>query len=918
MDVTISSRTHAFDHDYPAPETVESVHEEQQLMQAVEAYRFFYPTVSAEGLFEAPRSLGIADGKGLIVLAAGPRHVLFTANSDTPYATGVLDLAAMGPVVIDVPAGPLIGLVNDHHQRWIVDMGIPGRDAGRGGKFLLLPPDFEGEHPAGYHVARSTTFKVLFAMRALPRGEIADAVAALREVKVHALARPNVVLPYVDATERAFDGTPVRWEDNITYWRRLHAAIQDEPVADEYRPLYGQLASLGIEKGRGFAPDGRLHALLETAARLAIDEMRVEGFASERADRIVWPDRQWEWIVLTPDSPTFETESFLDLEARDRWFFQAILTSPAMFRRQVGGGSVYWLASRDRMGAYLDGNRTYKLVVPAPVPASLFWSVTVYDAKTRSQVMTPQGRAVRGSLQDRFAMDAGDVEIYLGPKPPPGHENRWIQTVPGHGFFVYFRVYGPQAAALDGRWKPGDLELAELPARVEPVVAERFTGEELERRAVQRRASEAALWGMSLVNFERMAHALVHDARGAFNQVLYWSRLGDWKNQMLTPNVDVIYAMPFFTTKIVGPMVLEIPPADDGSITGTIMDAWQAALEDVGPAGLDKGRGGRYLILPPSYREPVPEGFYVLPSDTFHGFALLRSVLRGDTPADLAKAVAYARRIALYPLSRAAQPPTTVFVDAADIVFDATLRFDSSFFESLHRMIQTEPWLERDSVMIDVLRSIGIAKDEPFDVEPHRLVTLDQAIADVHEELDARFETAFAPFYDGGRWFVPITPELVESQATFFEQAGAYTIDARALMYYAAFSSIKHLGGGQFYLFATRDREGDVLDGGRNYRLAVPANPPVHQFWSATVYDRATHALIRNVMHASRSSLTPGLDVNADGTVELWLGPEAPPGKASNWIPTRPGCTFEVALRFYGPTRELYEKRWRIPDLEAV
>jgi hypothetical protein len=227
--------------------------------------------------------------------------------------------------------------------------------------------------------------------------------------------------------------------------------------------MYGELAALGIEKGRPFSPDERTARLLEQAARTALDEMRVESFASERPDRMVWPDRRWEWVGLVPNNGNFEIDGYIDLEARDRWFFQAIIASPAMFRRQVGGGSVYFLAARDRLGAYLDGGQTYRLSVPQPVPAKLFWSVTVYDAHTRSQVQTPQNKAVLGSLQQTFEPDAdGSVDLYFGPKVPGGREKQWIRTAPGTGFFLYFRIYGPEAASLDGSWQVGDLERIQL------------------------------------------------------------------------------------------------------------------------------------------------------------------------------------------------------------------------------------------------------------------------------------------------------------------------------------------------------------------------------------------------------------------------------------------------------------------------
>jgi hypothetical protein len=239
-------------------------------------------------------------------------------------------------------------------------------------------------------------------------------------------------------------------------------------------------------------------------------------------------------------------------------------------------------------------------------------------------------------------------------------------------------------------------------------LAQNFFAEDLARRTVERRAIEAINWGLLAVNLDMMLQAMINNAKGKPNQIVYWSRLPDWKNQTLTPNPDVIYLMPFFNTKEVGPMVLEIPPAGDGSITGTIMDAWQSALEDVGPAGVDHGKGGKYLILPPDYKGMTPDGYIVLPSMTYQGYALLRSNLASASEADVAKAVAYGKRIKFYPFSQAGNPAATTFVDAIDVVYDATIPYDVRFFQSLDRVVQTEPWLERDKVMIDMLKSLGI------------------------------------------------------------------------------------------------------------------------------------------------------------------------------------------------------------------
>jgi hypothetical protein len=219
------------------------------------------------------------------------------------------------------------------------------------------------------------------------------------------------------------------------------------------------LAALGIARGKPFAPDARMRGILENAAKAGLAQLRVQSFADRRPDRVVWPDRQWEWAALRYEDGDFNTANHVDLEAREVWFYQAIGASPAMFRRKAGSGSLYWLGLRDATGTYLDGGKTYKLTVPQPVPGKLFWSVTVYDAETRSQVQTDQGKA---ALRSMFELkdEAGEraAELYFGPKAPAGKEGQWIKTIPGKGWFVYFRVYGPEHAAFDGTWKPGDFD----------------------------------------------------------------------------------------------------------------------------------------------------------------------------------------------------------------------------------------------------------------------------------------------------------------------------------------------------------------------------------------------------------------------------------------------------------------------------
>jgi hypothetical protein len=334
---------------------------------------------------------------------------------------------------------------------------------------------------------------------------------------------------------------------------------------------------------------------------------------------------------------------------------------------------------------------------------------------------------------------------------------------------------------------------------------------------------------------------------------------------------------------------------------------------------LDKGQGAKYLILPPGYTEAVPEGYMVLRSDTYNGYALLRSILNSVSDEDVAKAVEYGKRIKLYPLSQAADPPGTMFIDAVDKIFDATIPYDLQYFRSLDRMVQNEPWLERDRAMIDQLKSIGIEKGKAFEPDANMVPILERAAREAKAWFESHYEDVFSPpFYDDEKWALPVSKELVEGQQTFFTDHDSYVIDNRGLTYTYAFFSPKHLGAGQYYLMTIKDKAGQPFEGGRTYRLIVPPNAPVKQYWSATVYDRATHALIREQRWSSRSSQTPDLQKNDDGSVNIYFGPKAPVGKESNWVPTRPSSEFEVLFRFYGPEPALFEKTWKLPDIERL
>ena len=434
-----------------------------------------------------------------------------------------------------------------------------------------------------------------------------------------------------------------------------------------------------------------------------------------------------------------------------------------------------------------------------------------------------------------------------------------------------------------------------------------------------RRAVEAAIWGMPAVNYDLMLQEMLNKTKGKANEVIYWGKPLDWHNQTLTPNPDTLYFMAFLDTKDVGPIVIEIPPAGrDGSLNANFVNVWQEPLEDAGLLGLDKGAGLKLLMLPPDYSGAIPSGYVALQPKTHGSYALFRSNLASRSDADVAKSVAYGRQVRVYPLSQAAHPPSTMFTDVGDTIFDSAIRYDASFFDHLNRIVQDEPWLDRDRAMIDQLRTLGIEKGKPFAPDAATKHALEEGREDAHEWLAAIYDAGLPPFFEGTHWTYPAPPELIQAAQKNFADPDTYPVDARGLAYHYAYIGIKRLGAGQFYLFNIKDKDGDNYDGGKTYRLRVPPNVPVEQYWSLTAYDRETHALIKNVDRASRASNDASLAKNADGSVDLYIGPTAPAGKESNWIPTDPKRGFEFIFRLYAPTKALFDKAWTLPDIEKM
>jgi hypothetical protein len=443
----------------PPPDEIARIRRDALLNRAVEAYKFFYPTLSMVLNFEALDEYGARPNRGFLIQLTTPDIVTLTQNSDTPYGLGWGD-ASEGPVVVEIPKGPLMGVVDDMNFQFVTNMGLVGEEAGAGAKYLFVPPGYTGELPGGYLVRQLRTHHFLICARA-PFPDAREGLDYLRTLRLYPLAEAADPPPndFEDVSDRKLVANPCTVDGTFEVWAALKRALDmDVPSASRYNE-YGLLADLGLRKDRPFEPDDEMRSILTEAAERADEQLVVAAFADRAPERLVWPDRRWEWVVYAEGHDGYYERDFLRLSVRERWFYQATLETSKMFMHEEGAGSIYWLANTDRDGQPLDGGRSYALTVPAPVPAAQFWSVTLYDLDTRSEINTEQFKPVLTSLRDDLEPDAdGHITLRFGPERPNDPDAPWLQTNLGAQWFAYFRVYGPGKPAFDGSWKPSDFE----------------------------------------------------------------------------------------------------------------------------------------------------------------------------------------------------------------------------------------------------------------------------------------------------------------------------------------------------------------------------------------------------------------------------------------------------------------------------
>jgi hypothetical protein len=441
-----------------------------------------------------------------------------------------------------------------------------------------------------------------------------------------------------------------------------------------------------------------------------------------------------------------------------------------------------------------------------------------------------------------------------------------------------------------------------------------FTSKELASRTVYRRAVDAVIWGAPAVTLDMMRQAYFRDAKASYNDIVWWPKGAGWKNQSLDVNPSVRYLYIFSNTKDDGPVVLDLPSAVAGaSFLGTIMDTWQVPLIDIGVGG----KGGKYLILPPDHKGEAPTGYIPLPVKTYNSYMLIRSIVASTSEEDVRAGDALVKQIKIYPLSKAGNPPEPRLVDMTDTLYNAVVPYDDSFYVSLARVLNEEPVQSRDLQMLGMLLPLGIEKGKEFKPDVATRTQLKAAAAEAQAGLIDGIISTSERYWPDGKWNIPAPPIAVKTEF-LWEVPDYFDVDARGITLASFFGPVKTLGAGSFYLNTFFDKSGGRLTGANTYRLHVPANVPASEFWSLTVYDQETAAFFHNSTHIAVASLDKGVRKNADGSVDIYVGPKAPTGMEANWIYTPPGKNWYPWFRFYGPEKAILDKSWRLPDIERT
>jgi len=451
-----------FTSGYPTEETVQTLYDELDFQRAVQAYLWALPMASYGAMADEHIRLGC--GSSAVLIADGlaqPYHLALTANQDTPYMSGVLDLRD-GPMVMEIPAG-LLGTLNNIWQQPLCDLGGPfSPEQNRGGKFLILPPAYDGPLPAfHHHVVKSDSNIVVFYLRGIPqtRADLPKLVEHIQTYRQYKLSEAKQPPPtqFISLTGQEAD---LLTNEGFAYFESLARYINENPPRPQDMAVLGMLETLGIAHGRPFQPDARMQKILTEAAEVGRAMAKTLAWKPRIPQDTVFAypgERKWKHIFF--GDPAFHTPDYMAIDQRSKYAFEAIGTAKSMVVAVPGLGSQYIGLYTDADGKWLSGEHTYKIRLPQDVPAAWFWSLTAYDNETRSMIQNEQGRPIIGSVHGAKPNEDGSFDAYFGPGLPDGAaEENWVQTKPGLGWFVYLRLYGPEIPYFEKTWIPGDAE----------------------------------------------------------------------------------------------------------------------------------------------------------------------------------------------------------------------------------------------------------------------------------------------------------------------------------------------------------------------------------------------------------------------------------------------------------------------------
>jgi len=440
----------------PAPDAIDNLYDARDGHAATMLYLWGLPIVAMAQLQRAHREvLGAGDFDLGAYVGYDEKLGILTPNTITPYYMGFADLSRTGPLVIDVPAGPVAGGTSDFWQRSIIGMGQSGPDKGTGGRYLLVGPGQQAPAAGDHYLAGSQTNSVWFALRVLTTNEAQSEriLAAFRAYpfgRCEQTLRTRVVRP---------DGT--RWSQaqpsGLSYFEALAKILDREPIAERDQFFAGIAESLGLKRGQPFAPDERQRRILTDAAVHGEAIAQANAFRKRFATARYRSDSRWDIVVnVEPDQTRDGVGQFFE---RAAWFYEASGMGVGMAHPAVGFGQAYLGAYTDADGQWLDGGRDYCLIVPPDPPAKQFWSLCVYDALTRTLPDTLSKKAEISSRTNPAISPDGSIELRFGPRRPEAAESsNWIQTVPGRAWFAYLRLYGPTQPYFDRTWPIDDIK----------------------------------------------------------------------------------------------------------------------------------------------------------------------------------------------------------------------------------------------------------------------------------------------------------------------------------------------------------------------------------------------------------------------------------------------------------------------------